>query len=245
MAPSKDYTLLYAASSAATPGAALATILYPKHPYVMIYDIHTHHHPSTPGEAIVQLAPNAFYPQPGHLYSVGLHPWDIHDDWRVQMAGLLIKALHPQAVMIGETGIDKKNSTTPIEIQEAVFREHIRLSELLRKPLIIHCVKAFDEILAIRKATKATLPWIIHGFHGSIEQWRQLTRAGLHMSVGYHHAPSLIKEIPLADLLVESDEHDDMEMVYNLVREGTGINVALLKQHVSDNIHHLVTVQGV
>ena len=71
----------------------------------MIYDIHTHHHPALPGEAIVQLTPDAFCPQPGHFYSVGLHPWNIRNDWRTQMAGLLVRALHPQVVMIGETGL--------------------------------------------------------------------------------------------------------------------------------------------
>lgn len=245
MAPSKDYTLLYVASSVVIPGAALATILYPKHLYVMIYDIHTHHHPTTPGEAIVQLTPEAFYPRPGHLYSVGLHPWDVRDDWRTQMAKLLVMALHPQVAMIGEAGIDKKNGMASIEAQIEVFREHVRLSELVRKPLIIHCVKAFDEILSIRKEMKATLPWVIHGFRGGIEQWQQLTRAGLHMSIGVHHAPSLIREIPLADLLIESDEHDNMEMIYNLVKESTGLNVPFLKRHVSDNIHRLVTTQGI
>ena len=83
----------------------------------MIYDVHTHHHPATPGEAIVQLTPDAFHPQPGHLYSVGLHPWDIRDDWRTQMAKLLTMALHTHVVMIGETGLDKKNGSAPMELQ--------------------------------------------------------------------------------------------------------------------------------
>ena len=207
----------------------------------MIYDVHTHHHPATPGEAIVQLTPDAFHPQPGHLYSVGLHPWDIRDGWRTQMAKLLTMALHTHVVMIGETGLDKKNGSAPMELQMEVFREHVHLSELIRKPLIVHCVKAFDELLAIRKETRATLPWIIHGFRGGVEQWHQLTRAGLHVSIGQHHDLALIKELTPQYTLLESDDNGDIGTTYNLVSECTGLEEADLKHYVATNILRLLT----
>lgn len=207
----------------------------------MIRDIHTHHYPNTSGEAIVQLMPDAFYPQQGHFYSVGLHPWEIKDDWRTQMAGLLVKALHPQVAMIGETGIDKKNGAAPLEVQMEVFREHVRLSELLRKPLIIHCVKGFDEVLAIRKEMKAALPWLIHGFRGGIEQWQQLSRAGLLVSIGEHYDEELVKELPLSQLFIESDERGDLVAIYNLVSETKHVEASELAQHVAANIYSLLT----
>jgi TatD DNase family protein len=207
----------------------------------MIRDIHTHHHPSTPGEAIVQLMSDAFYPQQGHFYSVGLHPWEIKDDWRTQMAGLLVKALHPQVAMIGEAGIDKKNGAAPLEVQMEVFREHVRLSELLRKPLIIHCVKGFDEVLAIRKEMKAALPWLIHGFRGGIEQWQQLSRAGLLVSIGEHYDEELVKELPLSQLFIESDERGDLLTIYNFVSETKHVEASELAQHVAANIYSLLT----
>lgn len=207
----------------------------------MIYDIHTHHHPALPGEAIVQLTPDAFCPQPGHFYSVGLHPWNIRNDWRTQMAGLLVRALHPQVVMIGETGLDKKNGTTPLELQVEVFREHVRLSELIRKPLIIHCVKAIDELLAIRKEMKPTLPWVLHGFRGGVEQWQQLTRTGIYVSIGARFDQALFKELPLSHLLLESDDHGDIDTVYRLVSDNTGIETSELRYHVAANTHSLLT----
>ena len=207
----------------------------------MIRDIHTHHYPNTSGEAIVQLMPDAFYPQQGHFYSVGLHPWEIKDDWRTQMAGLLVKALHPQVAMIGETGIDKKNGAAPLEVQMEVFREHVRLSELLRKTLVIHCVKGIDEVLAIRKEMKATLPWLIHGFRGGIEQWQQLSRAGLLVSIGEHYDEELVKELPLSQLFIESDERGDLVAIYNLVSETKHVEASELVQHVAANIYSLLT----
>lgn len=207
----------------------------------MIRDLHTHHHPAALGEAIVQLTPDAFTPQQGHFYSIGLHPWDIHDDWRTQMAKLLIMALHPQVTMIGETGLDKKNGSAPLELQMEVFREHIHLSELIHKPLIIHCVKAIDELLAIRKEMKATQPWVLHGFRGGVEQWEQLTRLGLYTSIGQRYDEALIKTIPLTHLLLESDDTGDIDAVYQHVSHDTGIDCATLTQHAATNIYNLLT----
>lgn len=207
----------------------------------MIYDIHTHHYPKVSGEAIVQLALGDFNFQQGHFYSVGLHPWDIGSDWRTQMARLLVKALHPQVVMIGEAGIDKKNGDAPIEVQMEVFREHVRLSELVRKPLIVHCVKGMDEVLLVRKEMRATLPWIIHGFRGGIEQWRQLSRAGLYVSIGDRYDEELVRELPLSQLLIESDELSDSALVYNLVSGTKQMGSDELSRHVTTNIYGLLT----
>lgn len=206
----------------------------------MIYDIHTHHHPAAPGTAVVQLTPDAFSSLPEHFYSVGLHPWHISNDWRTQMAKLLVMALHTHVLMIGETGLDKKNSPASMETQLEVFREHIRLSELIRKPLIIHCVKAFDELLAIRKETKATLPWIVHGFRGGVEQWQQLSRAGLHVSLGKHYDTELIKQLPLHQLLLESDDTTELDTVYDRASHDTGISIPELRAHVGNNLLRLL-----
>ena len=205
----------------------------------MIHDIHTHHHPDTPGTAIVQLVPDAFSLQPKYYYSVGLHPWSISEDWKTQMAKVAIIALHPQVLMIGEAGLDKKNGSAPMELQLEVFREHIRLSELLHKPLIIHCVKSIDEILSIRKETKATRPWILHGFRGGIEQWKQLSKTGLHISIGKHYNTELIKQLPLQQLLIESDDSTEIDKIYNSISRDTGITVFELQQFVRSNIFRL------
>lgn len=205
----------------------------------MIHDLHTHHYPDTPNTAIVQLTTDTPSPLSGHYYSVGLHPWSISEDWRTQMAKVAVIALHPQVLMLGEAGLDKKKGTAPIELQMEVLREHIRLSELLHKPLIVHCVKAFDEILSIRKETKAQQSWIIHGFRGGIEQWRQLSHAGLHVSIGHHYNAELIKQLPLQHLLIESDEDTEIDSTYEHISYDTGIPPLELKQMVGNNILHL------
>lgn len=207
-----------------------------------IYDIHTHQHPHEAESAIVQLIPDDFFPCSDHYYSVGLHPWDIISDWRVQMAQLYVMALHPRVLMIGEAGIDKVNSSAPLELQVEVMREHIRLSELVRKPLIIHCVKGVDEILALRKESQATLPWILHGFRGGVEQWRQLSRAGIWVSIGLRYNEQLIQALPANHLLLESDDTRELDVVYKQVAAATNTDEATLRHTVANNIRYILNL---
>lgn len=205
-----------------------------------LYDIHTHHHPEELGTAIVQITPMDFSPRPGHFYSVGLHPWEITDDWRVQMAKLFVMAQHPQVLMIGEAGMDKKHGDAPLELQMEVFHEHIRLSELVRKPLIIHCVKAIDELIGMRKSSHAIQSWILHGYRGGTEQWRQLFRAGIRVSIGEHYNEKLVQEIPADMLLLESDECYDIDSIYESVSATTNVDKHGLQHLVGCNICNLI-----
>ena len=206
-----------------------------------IYDLHTHHHPDEAGTALVQLTPSHFAPRPQHYYSVGLHPWTITDHWRVQMAQLYVMAQHPQVLLIGEAGIDKRRASAPLALQIDVMREHIHLSELVGKPLLIHCVKGVDELLALRKEQPITQPWILHGYRGGVEQWRQLTRAGIMVSLGERYDEALIQEIPLDLLLLESDESPSVTTTYAQVSASTAVSEQALRETVSHNIHRLLT----
>lgn len=208
-----------------------------------ICDIHTHQHPEKPGTGIVQLTPDYFKPQAGHYYSVGLHPWDIDNNWPILMAKLGVMALHPQVVMIGEAGIDKKNGRAPLTQQIEVFRQHVRLSELTHKPLIIHCVKAVDELIALRKETRATLPWVLHGFRGGAEQAQQLHRTGILVSIGEHYNEQLIHTLPASNLLLESDDLGDIDTTYRLVSNALGIDEKRLHNMVNQNICRVLNLE--
>ena len=120
-------------------------------------------------------------------YSVGIHPWwTATAEWEDLMRGLYSWAEHPQVVRIGECGLDKLQGAS-VELQEQVFLMHVSLSERLKKPLTIHCVKAFDRLLALRKQLRPTQRWAIHGFRGKPELAQQLLAAGFDLSFGEHY----------------------------------------------------------
>ena len=201
-----------------------------------IYDIHTHDFPEVPGTAIVQLIPAGYCMYPGHVYSVDLHPWDIQDDWKAQMAKVAVMAMHPHVLAIGEAGLDKKKSPVPMGIQMDVFREHVRLSEMLHKPLIVHCVKAIDELLAIRKEMGVKHPWVLHGYRGGPNQAEQLRRAGIYVSLGLDYNTDTLLNMPFKYLLFESDTYGDVSVLYNLTSEDMDAKEESVRSLVAKNI---------
>ncbi len=201
-----------------------------------LYDIHTHDFPEEPGTAVVQLTPTAYCTYPGHAYSVSLHPWDIEDDWRVQMAKVAVIAMQPHVLAIGEAGLDKKKSPVPMEVQMEVFREHVRLSEMLHKPLIVHCVKAVDELLAIRKEMGVKHPWVLHGYRGGPEQAEQLRKQGIYVSLGLDYNTETLLDMPFKYLLLESDTYGDVNVLYKLVSEDMEADEQSVRSLVAKNI---------
>lgn len=111
--------------------------------------------------------------------------------------------------------LQPQNSRTEIlAAQTALLRIHYELSETLRKPLILHIVKSFPEIIALRKQWKPTQPWIIHGFRGKPQLARELLAHGFHLSYGKKYNPASLAITHASRLLRETDEMPDSSTVF-------------------------------
>lgn len=173
-----------------------------------IVDIHTHD-PARWSQAIVSCTPDIFddlsAQYPAALFSVGIHPWYTSDTTMDDFSKLERIIGQPRVVAIGETGLDLLRGA-PVDVQERIFIRHVELSERVGKPLIIHCVKGWDRLLAIRAAMNPGQNWAIHGFRGKPQLARQLVDKGLWLSVGEHYNPAILDTVPRERLLVESDD---------------------------------------
>lgn len=167
----------------------------------MLIDCHTHD--TTRTDAIISVSPALFRPEEGKHYSVGIHPWETGATPYFEL--LERAAAHPSVAAIGETGVDRLRGAG-IDTQTDVFRRHIALSESLRKPLILHVVKALDIILAVKKECRPAMPWIWHGFRGNATMAKQLADNGILLSLGSHFNTDAAASIPADKLLVETDE---------------------------------------
>lgn len=87
-----------------------------------------------------------------------------------------------EAEIIGECGLDKV-CAVPMDVQERVFRWQIDIAAGLRKPMVIHCVRAFNELMALRRQNGSGI-WVVHGFTGSRQLAQQLAQAGIWVSYG-------------------------------------------------------------
>ncbi|MDR2840985.1 MAG: TatD family hydrolase [Paludibacter sp.] len=139
------------------------------------------------------------------FFSVGLHPC-FPEDLSQQMFDKLTKlAENYNPLAIGECGLDK-NSTVGLAEQTLYFEKQIILAEYLQKPLIIHCVGRFNELLEIRKSIRPSQKWIIHGFRGKPQLAEQLLKAGCALSYGEKFNPESVKITDTDNLFVETDE---------------------------------------
>lgn len=173
-----------------------------------MFDIHTHKNSGKNcirnlnfAEAETQLAA----PGSDGYFSVGIHPYDAGTFTPEKFSTVQQWASDARLLMIGECGLDK-NADVSIEQQLYVLEQHISLSESARRPLIIHCVGYFNELLFIKKSRKPTQLWIIHGFRGKPQMASQLLQAGFSLSFGEYFNPDSVRITPFSKLFAETDE---------------------------------------
>lgn len=204
-----------------------------------ILDIHTHHLPATPGRAILNVPPADFNPQPGQFYSAGFHPWYLSADGAEDWEALNEIARHPQVLAIGEAGLDKVTEVD-YTLQEAAFERQIAIALLIQKPLIIHCVRSYNEVLEFRKSFNPDNPWIIHGFRGKKELAKQLTDHGICLSYGFNYQEDALRITPPDMLFLETDENrSDIRLLYEQAATHLSLSVSELTGKIHENIRNL------
>lgn len=187
-----------------------------------LFDIHSHKPQKSENEIVItNQYPTAA--QSDGFFSIGIHPWFL-DNWEMQWETLLPIAEHPNCVAIGECGLDK-NVLQSIDLQTSIFEKHILLSEKLQKPLIIHCVKAYNELIALKKKFRPTQDWILHGFNKNQNIANTLLQNQIKLSFGKAllSNPSLqevFKSVPEGNYFLETDDADiDISVLYQKAKE--------------------------
>lgn len=179
----------------------------------MLIDIHTHSSESTGALSVCSLSVGNGFSVPvassGVGFSVGLHPWDIAEcnamqwdkyDFLGQMESVVAS---PSVCMVGECGMDKCISV-PLDVQEAIFEWHIELSEACGKPLIVHCVRAFSELIRLKKKYRPKQHWILHGFAKNADTAKMLMKEGVLLSFGKDLLSSTAQATKVLPLLKDS-----------------------------------------
>lgn len=197
-------------------------------------NFHTHR-PSLQHECAVQcLSPHRFEQrqEPSFLtyYAVGIHPWQAHQADEAEFECLARAVQHPAVVAVGEVGLDRA-CTVPYEVQLEVFRRQVLLAEQCHKPLVLHCVRAVDDVLAVRKTLKARQPWIWHGFRGGDTQLRSLLAHDFYFGFGCRYRAEALIACPLSRLLPETDDDTvDIERHYLRLAQELNLSVPRLQQ---------------
>ncbi len=178
--------------------------------------------------------------------SIGLHPWHLSLEAIHALPHILEKtASQDNLLAIGETGLDRI-ITNPLEEQIEAFRIHIEWSIRLKKPLIIHCVKAFPELLNLRKEYKDATPWILHGFNSNQAIAKDCVNAGIYISLSQRlfrnpaKTEKIISVLPLSMVFAETDDSPaEIGHVYHTIAQYYGIEIAEVKKVLFENFKRI------
>ncbi len=177
----------------------------------------------------------------GITYSVGAHPWYLDEE---NVSRLLLKvkdfSRHLNVVAIGESGFDRLRGPDQ-KLQLQSFNYHARLAEEVGKPLFVHCVRAWDDIVSEHKSIHPSVPWIVHGFRGKPELAKQLIDRGFYLSAWVEWAirpesSETLKTIPVDRLFLETDGFDiSIKPVYEVVAGHIGTDTETLRKKMLEN----------
>jgi len=181
--------------------------------------------------------------------SVGVHPWSTDSSYKEMLYKTNNVVRTGNIIAIGECGLDKTKGAH-FDTQISVFKKHIQLSEELQKPLIIHCVKAYSEIIKLRKDLQPKQNWIFHGFNASPETMQQAVKQGFYISFGsalfnkYSKASQSIKQVPHNKLFLETDDQNDftVEEIYYKAATLLNIDKTILQSSILTNFKCLFNV---
>lgn len=174
------------------------------------------------------------------ICSAGIHPWYIDIDVEAQFQALEQYAQKKSVIAIGECGLDKLHNLN-WDRQAPIFERQIVLANNIQKPLIIHCVRAYQEVMHHLKEQKVSVPVFFHGFNKKIELAHSLLDHGYFLGLGPSilkgQQDELIRNIPLDHFFLETDDKStkivDIYLYFCAVRK---ISLEQLKHQLTQNL---------
>lgn len=206
-----------------------------------LYNLHTHKFTNNPDVfELVNQYPWEFDETISN-YSVGIHPWYIDENRLATDLQVIEEKLKlSECLALGECGLDKRIEV-PMPLQIEVFEKQIALAEKYQKPLVLHLVAAFDELIEIKKRLKVSVPIVIHGFSKSEQLAKQLIDNGFYLSFGKYllrnkEMEAVFKSIPNDKFFLETDTLEEtLEEVYQKAALCKTISVEELQKMVEKN----------
>lgn len=117
--------------------------------------------------------------------------------------------------------------------------------------MVIHCVRAFNELIALRKKHTAT-PWVVHGFTGSVQLYRQLLDHGIEVSFGAAILDQRRKKVretlatsnPENIFLETDDSGADISEIYSAAAGLLNIELSRLQDIIGTHYHNILAISA-
>jgi len=211
----------------------------------LYYNLHTHKATNQPDIfELVNQYPKDFDASIPN-YSIGIHPWYIVEEKIEEELDFIESKLSDKnCLAIGECGLDKRIEI-PFELQQKVFEKQLDLAEKFKKPIIIHCVASFQELIKIKKDKNISVPMIIHGFSKNEQLAKQLIDNGFYLSFGKYllrnpELESSFSSVPNDRFFLETDTiEEQIHQVYEVASKYKNIEIPTLKNIIETNFRRI------
>lgn len=178
------------------------------------------------------------------LRAQGVHPWRAGDrDWTEAVADISAGAR-----AVGETGLDYACDVDRAA-QEHLFRLHLEAAERLSLPVVLHCVRAFEPVMAVLSQYRLRAA-IFHGFIGSPQQAAQAFKRGYYLAFGpaAQRSPRTMEALrgcPDDRIFAETDDTGvDIADVYAMICDARGMTMEILKERIVRNYYDIFGNDG-
>ena len=209
------------------------------------FNLHTHHY--TGNDEVFELVnqyPSTFDAAIPY-YSIGIHPWKIVENSIAEELSIIENKLAlKNCLALGECGLDKRIDV-PFELQLEVFEKQLLLAEHYKKPVVIHCVAAFQEVIEIKKRLGISVAMIVHGYSKSKALAQQLIDHGFYISFGKYllrnpELESVFQSMPDHRFFLETDTIEEgIQAVYTLAAQYKNTNLKALQKNIENNFHQV------
>lgn len=175
-------------------------------------------------------------------FSVGLHPWYVNE---MNLKNLKFESFKDKRnfFAVGECGLDRHRKHN-FTLQKEAFVVQLKFASENNLPLIVHCVRAYSDLLMILKSEKFKGILICHDFRGNIHEYNKLSAYNCWFSFGkslFNASDKLLdvfRNIPLTSIFLETDDSEiPIEKIYLRAAELRSLEPDLLKQRLEMNFY--------
>lgn len=150
---------------------------------------------------------------PDHMFLMaGLHPTHVKENYEEELVHIEKQFAVRDFYAVGEIGIDLYWDKSTLEIQQDAFKKQIQLAKKYKKPIVIHCREAFDEVFEILESEKGEdLYGIFHCFTGTKSQAEKAIQYNMKLGIGgvttfkNGKIDAFLSEIDLKHIVLETD----------------------------------------
>lgn len=214
-------------------------------------NFHAHRQQPANDEIVIQslfLQDNLITPKGDKIFfTAGLHPWHADQLSEKEIKDKLVKLIETKSIIaVGEAGLDKLKGPD-LKTQENVFKIQIEIAEKYNLPVIVHSVKAHNEILKLKIDLNSKVPWVLHHFNGSKQLALDLIDHGFYLSLSYHidnsnsRLSKYLGELPVDKIFLETDDFTiDIKHLYKVASEKFDMPDQELRKQFIKNLKKLI-----